>query len=100
MDVRTQDREQCAQDLIDAARASFSTQQPHLAIARFTSWCETATAIAAGLGTQPVEWLDEDDDARDDRPTPPTGPEKTAAPRPVKRKEYVLKHATKQSKKD
>ena len=27
------DRESCAQDLVDAARASFSTDQPHLAIA-------------------------------------------------------------------
>lgn len=61
--LSAQDREQCARDLIDAARASFSTQQPHLAIAQLTSWRETATAIAAGLGSQPVEWLDEDDDA-------------------------------------
>ena len=51
--LSAQDREQCARDLIDAARASFSTQQPHLAIAQLTSWRETATAIAAGLGTQP-----------------------------------------------
>ena len=40
--------------------------KPHLAIAKLTSWRETATAIAAGLGTQPVEWLDEDDAVRDD----------------------------------
>lgn len=60
--LSAQDREQCARDLIDAARASFSTQQPHLAIAQLTSWRETATAIAAGLGSRPVEWLDEDDD--------------------------------------
>lgn len=56
-----EDREACARDLIDAARASFSTHQPHLAIAKLTSWRETATAIAAGLDSQPVEWLDEDD---------------------------------------
>lgn len=55
-----QDREQCARELLDAARASFSTQQPHLAITQLTSWRETATAIAAGLGSQPAEWLDED----------------------------------------
>lgn len=61
--LSAKDREQCARDLIDAARASFSTQQPHLAIAQFTSWRETATAIAAGLGSQPVEWLDEDHEA-------------------------------------
>lgn len=63
-----EDREECAQDLIDAARASFSTHQPHLAITKLTSWRETATAIAAGLGSRPVEWLDEDDDADVERP--------------------------------
>jgi len=52
------DRVTCANDLLDAARASFSTGQAHLAIAELTSWQETATAIAAGLGAQPVEWLD------------------------------------------
>ncbi|WP_024873636.1 prevent-host-death protein [Saccharomonospora piscinae] len=53
------DREACAQDLVNAARASFSTGQPHLAIAELTSWKETATAIAAGLGSAEAEWLDD-----------------------------------------
>lgn len=54
------DRDLCAQDLVEAARASFSTGQPHLAIAELTSWRETATALAAGLGrAQAVEWLDD-----------------------------------------
>ncbi|MDO4029219.1 prevent-host-death protein [Clavibacter michiganensis] len=51
------DRETCSRELVDAARASFSTGQPHLAIAELTSWRETATAIAAGLASSPVEWL-------------------------------------------
>ena len=55
------DRETCAQDLVDAARASFATDQPHLAIAELTSWKETAIAIAAGLGSADLEWLDEDE---------------------------------------
>lgn len=55
------DRDTCAQDLVDAARASFSTDQPHLAIAELTSWKETASAIAAGLGSTDLEWLDGDD---------------------------------------
>ncbi|ASR36953.1 prevent-host-death protein [Prauserella marina] len=55
------DRESCAQDLVDAARASFSTDQPHLAIAELTSWKETATAIAAGLGRAELEWLDDNE---------------------------------------
>lgn len=54
------DRETCAQDLVDAARASFSTDQPHLAMAELTSWKETATAVAAGLGGADVEWLNVD----------------------------------------
>ncbi|WP_423920696.1 prevent-host-death protein [Frigoribacterium sp. 2-23] len=48
----------CAQDLVDAARASFSTGQSHLAVAELTSWRETATAIAAGLTASPADWLD------------------------------------------
>nr|WP_235174408.1 hypothetical protein [Tomitella biformata] len=55
------DRESCAQGLVDAARASFSTDQPHLALAELTSWKETATAVAAGLGSADLEWLDEDE---------------------------------------
>jgi hypothetical protein len=53
------DQATCAQNLIDAARASFATEQPHLAVAELTSWRETATAIAAGLTSQAVEWLDD-----------------------------------------
>lgn len=52
------DRETCARELIDAARASFSTDQPHLAFAELTSWKETATALAAGLGSADLDWLD------------------------------------------
>ncbi|WP_134324052.1 type II toxin-antitoxin system Phd/YefM family antitoxin [Cumulibacter soli] len=55
------DRRSCTQDLIDAARASFSTDQPHLALAELTSWKETATAIAAGLGNADIQWLDENE---------------------------------------
>ncbi|GAA4741573.1 hypothetical protein GCM10023217_07410 [Gordonia alkaliphila] len=54
-------RDTCAQDLVNAARASLSTNQPHLAISELTSWKETATALAAGLGTADLEWLDRED---------------------------------------
>lgn len=56
-----EDRTTCAQDLVDAARASFSTDQPHLVLAELTSWRETATAIAAGFGRTDLQWLDADD---------------------------------------
>lgn len=52
------DQDSCAQDLVDAARASFSTNQPRLAIVELTSWKETAVAVAAGLGGADLEWLD------------------------------------------
>lgn len=55
------DRASCAKDLLDSARASFATGKAHLAIAALTSWYETAVAIADGLGTTNVEWLDEDE---------------------------------------
>ena len=47
--------------LVDAARASLSTGQPHLAIAEPTSWREATAAITAGLGSEPVERLDPDE---------------------------------------
>ncbi|PYI67655.1 prevent-host-death protein [Arthrobacter livingstonensis] len=53
------DREVFANDIWTAARASFATNQPHLATAELKSWSESATAIAAGLGNEPVEWLDD-----------------------------------------
>lgn len=53
------DQQACANDILSASRASFATNQPHLAIAELTAWRETATAIAAGLGQEPVEWLDD-----------------------------------------
>ncbi|WP_029150482.1 prevent-host-death protein [Microbacterium indicum] len=51
------DQETCAQDLVDAARASFATHQPHLALAELTSWQETAAALAAGLSGHSVDWI-------------------------------------------
>lgn len=60
-----EEQEECSRDLIDAARAAFSTGQPHLAIAQLVSWRETATAIAAGLDDRPVQWVDEDSAAND-----------------------------------
>jgi hypothetical protein len=53
------DQATCAADLLRASRASFATNQAHLAVAEITAWRETATAIAAGLGNAPGEWLDD-----------------------------------------
>lgn len=52
------DREACSTEIVAAARASFATNQPHLAVAELNAWRETATAIAAGLGGETIEWLD------------------------------------------
>ncbi|MFF1817743.1 prevent-host-death protein [Kribbella sp. NPDC058245] len=59
--LSTEGRETCATDILASARASFATGQAYLALAELTSWRETATAIAAGLGHASVEWLDEDE---------------------------------------
>ncbi len=59
--LSVEDRELCATEILVAARASFATKQPHLAIAELTAWRETAIAVAAGLGKVHVEWLEEDD---------------------------------------
>jgi hypothetical protein len=62
------DRETCARDLLDAARASFSTDQSHLVTVELAAWKETATAVAAGLGRVDLEWLDDEADQIVDRP--------------------------------
>ncbi|MGE0168938.1 hypothetical protein [Nocardioides sp.] len=62
------DRELCAIEILTAARASFATKQPHLAMAELTAWKETATAVAAGLGGASVDWLDQDDTEGVERP--------------------------------
>ena len=56
-----EDQEACAHDVLNSARASFSVGQSHLALSALTSWRETAEALAAGLGSTPVEWLDDDE---------------------------------------
>ena len=62
------DRELCAAEVLAAARASFATRQPRLAMAELTAWKETAVAVAAGLGNSCVDWLDNDGAANVDRP--------------------------------
>lgn len=49
-------QQECAVDLVCAARAAFATEQPHLAIIELTAWRETAQAIAEGLGPVDVDW--------------------------------------------
>lgn len=61
-------RDQCATEILTAARASFATGQAHLAIAELTAWRETATAIAAGLGRVDVEWFDDGEVEAVERP--------------------------------
>jgi dsDNA-binding SOS-regulon protein len=57
--LKKESRKRCAEDLVQAARAAFSTGQAHLAIAELTSWRETAIAIAAGWSHENLTWLDE-----------------------------------------
>ncbi len=50
------DQATCADDLVRAARASFATNQAHLAVAELTAWRETALAVAGGLVSGRVDW--------------------------------------------
>lgn len=50
-------QERCAQEIVKAARASFSTGQAHLAVVEIRSWQSTAEAISAGLDEVQVDWL-------------------------------------------
>ena len=45
----TGDRELCARELIDTARAAFATNQPKTLLVGMTSWFESTTALAAWL---------------------------------------------------
>ncbi|MDY6051385.1 MAG: hypothetical protein SPI83_03120 [Rothia sp. (in: high G+C Gram-positive bacteria)] len=51
------DRELCAHELIDTARAAFATNQPKTLLVGVTSWFESATALAAGLDQVEAELL-------------------------------------------
>lgn len=57
--LNVEDREQCARELIDTARAAFATNQPKTLLVEVTSWFESATALAAGLDRVDAGWLDE-----------------------------------------
>ncbi|ALC04683.1 hypothetical protein CDES_01015 [Corynebacterium deserti GIMN1.010] len=57
--LSAEDREACAREILDAALASFATEQPHLALAELTSWKETAAAVAAGLSNTDLQWYDD-----------------------------------------
>ena len=56
-----EDQDECARDVLDAARASFSTGQSHMAVSTLISWQETAEAIAMGLGQTPVDWITDEE---------------------------------------
>ncbi|WP_237211740.1 hypothetical protein [Rothia nasimurium] len=57
--LNTEDRELCARELIDTARAAFATNQPKTLLVGVTIWFESATALAAGLDQVEAEWLTE-----------------------------------------
>lgn len=57
--LKKESRKQCAEDLVQAARAALATGQAHMAILELTAWRETAIAIAAGLNHENLTWLDE-----------------------------------------
>lgn len=51
-------REKCARDLLDAASGAISTGKIRLFDIEVDAWQETATAIAAGLVPQELDWLE------------------------------------------
>lgn len=59
LELPAADRETCAKELTDAAAAALAHGDPELANAELISWRETAAALADGLGSSPIEWLDE-----------------------------------------
>ncbi|MEN9989869.1 MAG: hypothetical protein RL508_848 [Actinomycetota bacterium] len=57
--LNLQEQEACSKELVDSARASFSTQKPFLVLAALSAWEATATAIAGGYHNEQLDWLDE-----------------------------------------
>ena len=57
-----QARVSCAEELVESARASFATDQPHRLEKTVEEWCETARALAAGLTPE----SDRDDEELDE----------------------------------
>lgn len=53
-----QDREICTKEIIEAARASFSTNSPNLAVIEINAWHDTAVALASGNAHENLEVLD------------------------------------------
>lgn len=50
------DREACADELINAARAAFATKRAEILLREFASWEATAYAVADGLKPRNIEW--------------------------------------------
>ncbi|MFM6980240.1 MAG: prevent-host-death protein [Micrococcales bacterium] len=53
-----EDKAQCTSDLVRAAQASFATDQSYFAMQEINAWKETASAVAAGLGKEPTDWIE------------------------------------------
>jgi hypothetical protein len=53
-----EDRATCADQILKAYSASSAMGQSRLFDLEVSAWRETATAVAAGLGQEEVEWLD------------------------------------------
>lgn len=51
-------RNECSSDLIEAARTALSTGVARPAYVRFSSWFDSASAIAEGFDKMPVDWVD------------------------------------------
>ena len=53
-----QDRYICTKEILEAARASFSTNSPNLAVIEINAWHDTAVAIASKTNNESLEVLD------------------------------------------
>lgn len=51
------EKELCTKEIINAARASFATNQPNIAAIEINAWHETSLAKAANLGNEKIEPL-------------------------------------------
>ncbi|WBU36740.1 prevent-host-death protein [Homoserinibacter sp. YIM 151385] len=54
------DQATCAAEIIATARGAFAIDRPERIVTEIAAWRSTAEAVAAGWGTDSVEWVDDD----------------------------------------
>jgi hypothetical protein len=50
------DQRECARNIVETARGAFTVHQPERLLSEVAAWRNTAEAVAAGWGNEPIDW--------------------------------------------